>query len=715
MTTSLTQGTTSKGVTSTVAHKVTNHYGKIRAVLSGAGTATRDVKHSVTGASLMKGGAMAGYNLGVYEYYSVAEADAWIKRLKGMGVQIVRLVGFFRGPGSPSKDLGDSWAPGRYNNVHIDNWNKLKAFARACERNGMWFIVVGEGDINQAGTQDQPTYDRSVTLVQSFEVIPGSPTNTTWLSAGGYNLFTSAYLRAIYYAKWRQVAREFRSYDYLYAYELCSEPLPNGGSGLYTAGYDYTWSSRSPGPGLGRYSVEQLLRELIQIIQQTDPYTHFIVGGRGGYNLQQDVAHSAGEFAEIVAALSDATGLGGNLVAKNILEFTWDRLSDASIAWYNTAGAYQFAATFNVHLFMNQVGTRCGDDLNDMALMHGVSLARTRGVISTIWDGRGNTANGYGFQYANGGQDAHGQNGTYADVTTRIANLGIILGKNMATLEAEAKAAAIASNAVLFYAQRNSDGTYANIYQDAAGTNKVTAIDGSQRLGLIKPVTDPLATGLTWTPVNTGVGFPIVRPAESASAVPDQYPSFIFDGVNTILMPVGNATYWPNTQQALAASICGVPATQSIAQTFLTLGTSGTTVRFPRIQSSAAKKLTFQMEGDDAVQSIITGNTTMGAALPVCVHIDKSGAAPNGILNMYVNGAYDYDASGVLGTAAQLTGKSVGTIASVTRLRIGGINTSPDFVGPISGFCLWPAVPTLAQFLAVDRWLCAIAGAGCRA
>jgi hypothetical protein len=225
-----------------------------RITLTGGGTTQWDMLNP-SGQSMRTGGKTPwGYNFGVFEYYSESEAPALIAQLYSEGCRLIRLVGPNRTFGSPTKASGDSnrifsppgndvgLADGCWNYKNPKHFHKLKVYARAIEAiskanptDPMWFIVCMEGDIKQSGTQDTSwdgtyhpdlgTYDRALSLpFATKDTIPGGLAD--WGLAGGLNVFTSPSMMAQVVEEAKMLAREFRSYDYLFAYEPMSEPLP---------------------------------------------------------------------------------------------------------------------------------------------------------------------------------------------------------------------------------------------------------------------------------------------------------------------------------------------------------------------------------------------------------------------------------------------------------------------------------------------------------
>lgn len=769
-----------------------------RIVLSGSGTSQWDMKYQ--GVSICTdGNAMWGYNLGVFEYYPDTEsaAAAILAQLYSEGVRIIRLVGFNRTFGAPTKASGDSnrvykvsngaeigtSADGFYNQKHPRHWEKLKMYARLAAKQGIWSVICMEGDIKQSGTQDTAwngtvfddttgTYDRALTLSTRYgESIPGGYAD--WGLVGGYNVFTSKRMFAQVREEAVRLAREFRDYKMIFAYEFLSEPLPPSGTittalngrtlgagskyyiypGLANDGvYGPSWSIRAgnanaaalafvggtslgpdnKGAGSGLMSIEEFYRILINDVRAIDDNTPFIIGGRGGYNMSP-------EGDEIIAALRDTTGLGGDLVAQNKLIFTWDRLGSGTNQAAKSTGNWYAATKLKIPLFMNQLGQRVGSDgqkdpgdPNTYCLRTSVRVSKQYGVPGTIWDRRGNGANGYGTEAKNTAPDVYGNGGSMTMNTTRQNDLAQAFGERLSTLEAAAIAAATAENACLVYVKPD----LSNVVKTGSSvpyslTSITPVVDGSGFSGTFFAAAGTNAIKLDY-PLRDAAG----------SYLPDLRLSMIFDGTNYLTGQNGSGalTFFGSPGNTSSASftgdenmtviVAGMPQRDGTQCTFLTLTNSGGTEKYPQIQFPAK---TPQMKWQGSTGGAITlagggiNNTQTDAfqpGVPMVIMARKSGTHPSTALTMWVNGIDDTGTGnagtgtgeGYAGTANTLTGQTVNpSTTNVTRLRIGGPNNNGDFIGPIAGFCLARQAMSDANAHAIGRFLAYLMGGGYKA
>lgn len=745
----------------------------IYAAITGSGTSALDIVNSKTGVSLRKGGTpLCGFNFGQFDYFNLSEIPTVIARLQALGVTLVRLVGFLRWTGAPSKGDADSRnqydtlgnklgrCDGFYNATHPASWTKLKAYAKALSAAGIWFIIVGEGDIQQSGTQDTAwdgtafhptsgTYDYSLTLPEAtLDPIPGGLAD--WGLAGGLNLCTSPTLRARARERMKMCAREFRSYDCLYGYEPWSEPLPPSGTistalngrtlggsppnyhiypganndGVYTNVWTFAAGNpnavaylggASTGPGNGIWSMEEVYRAFIADILAIDPLRPIIVGGRGAYN-------PSPEGNEIIAALSDASGphaLGGNLFAANVLILTYDKLDQGATKPGKTPTVCKQLNSLWVIELVNQLGARASSDPNDYAMLGNMRCLRSRGVFVTWWDYRGNAVNGYGIQFATGvGADGNGANGGYTDVTSpnRPVDFTQVFSESLAAMETAAIAAATAENAVLCYVKTDRS----NCYDTQATPQPLTALSPiGTAISKILPVTDPQATGIVFTANGTvTIAYPEAD-GSGNSYLPDNCVSLLVNGVagaGANFISTGAVTYFGSTptsgtstgDENMAAIIAGYPGSGTAGKTMLCLCNTGANQFYPRITTTAGatSNATTRVEGGSADIHTMAATQTAVASIPIVVTFLKSGTHPNTQLTTLVNGIDDTGVDEVhAGTACSLTAQTVSAGSGLSKLRIGAQNNAGDWDGTFAGWCLFRQMPSAANYHAIAKYL----------
>jgi hypothetical protein len=545
-------------------------------------------------------------------------------------------------------------------------------------------------------------------------------------------------------------------------------PAPNGRAGppyfIYpgNAGdgnYDNTWTfapgnpnavaylgGASSGPGLGRRSIEEYYRTLIAAVSALDPNTPFIVGGRGGYNLDP-------ELKEIISALSDAAGpnaVGGNLVAANKIIGTWDRLGSGTNQCTKTPNVCWTVAKLNCPMFMNQLGERnTGDGQKDpgdaltYGLRHATRAFQQWGIPCTVWDRRGNTSGGYGSEYSSGGADGDGANGNYTNVEPRRTDLANTFAERLAALETAAIAAANAAHGVLVYVKAD----FSNCTKVGGGTPAL-----GDAISQINPVTDPDATGIVFTTHASGtvtLDYPW-KDGASSTYLPSKRPVLFMDNVadaghNSMLdgsipffgtTPSGNTATGDENFAAMVAAL-STGGSSAGGMDLLTCGNTGTVVFYPQITMTPnGGTLTAKVIGDGpsgpTLPAVNTVTWSLQAGVPVVATLIKSGTKTNSAVTFLVNGIddtgqvpvlvppYAGSATGetLVGTADTLTAQTVAAsgIASLSRLRIGGKSNTGSFVGTIAGFCLFrSAAPTLAQVRTIGRFLAALQGGGYKA
>jgi hypothetical protein len=724
----------------------------VRPIILNGNTSNWDIQYPL-GTSLRTGGrAPWGYNLGIYQYYSVSEAPAFAAQMQSEGVTIVRLI--FRWSGSPAKKVGDSrsiWSPpGTYagvadlcfNMTNPSNFVKWQVFAQEFAKLGIWVVLALEGDILQSGTQSTAwdgssfhadsispdgVYDRALTLVQPGETIPGGLAD--WGLAGGYNVFTSPFLFKIQRERAKMIARWARSVDYIWALEVLSEPLPpsgtistalngrtlgsgskyyiypsTGNDGVYgpewtfrannTLANSFFGGSPSPGAPNGCLSIEEYARIITADVRAIAPNMKFMYGGRSGYNLDP-------ECQETITALSDPTGLGGNLVAQNIAMFTWDRLGSGTNQVAKSTSIALQAAVMNAPFFVQQLGERVSTDgskdpgdPNTYGLRGSIRTLKAFGYGGTIWDRRSANATGYGTESANNDGDADGAGGTYTMNTTRQSGLAQAFGERLEALRTAAHNVATANNGALFYVKPDQT----NI------TKTVVGGIGSDTLLTINPVIDPLGLGIVGTAVGT-ITIDYSQPdGAGGSYLPDKQPVLRSDGsagnyitfnMSYFGSPGNNNSGTGSGDENMTVIVAGTPSNLAQQQTFICLGNVGTTVRYPQIVSSASHLIIGKVIGDTAGVTLNALNTsTSTGKVPIVASLRKSGNHPSTAVTMWVNGIDDTapapggigTGENVSGTGNTLTGQTVSTIATLARLRIFGTSNTGDYKGTIAGW-----------------------------
>lgn len=623
-----------------------------RIVVTGSGTANWDLLYN--GVSIR--GLVNGYNWG---NYSTISLPLDVNLAIADGVSLVRPIGYNRWMGPYGVTGTDSRDDACYASFGPQNRDFHYQSVVQLGQAGIWSVVAFDSDcaIN-GGMQDGPGGSDATfceALVQPGEVpmtmdasgnwtvIGGSP---TWDAVGGYNVFTSPVLFHKVRRIWKMLATLYAPLPKIFAYELGSEPMAGAGFN-----YDATWSPR----------LQSFYRILINDIRQIDPYTPFVIGARGGYNLS-----SINEM--ILSERTDCI-------------YTFDLLSSVVKTIANIPGKYDNAGALNVPMYVNQNGTQSSDDPNDYAFNGSIAIAKARGYPCCLWQAKdkGTTANGYGWRYSDGA-------GGFIDKTQRITYGRARFAETLASLEAAAQSAATAAGATLIYCKPD----LSNVFAGSGGSGALATIGG--KFGSVTPV---VGSGVSNLAQATSANQPtVVLPLSTGYYLIDNRPWMLFDGVNTYLN--GSAAYFsPGDDMTVIAA--GIPANAATTQHFVAVGISTTTDAYPTLTASSGKLGKANWAGDDGVTTSCTG-TTSTAAFPCVLSAKKAGTA----MSLYVNGLSE-------GTATA----TVGTIASLSRLRVGGnTNNTPSFTGPIALICLCKGGMTDPQRQAIERFAARLVGAG---
>lgn len=409
------------------------------------------------------------------------------------GVQHVRLVGDGRWRGVYTNTPGaDSSDVNAYALTSPANTSLLFAHARALGNAAIWSTVTCESNCAQAGTQDAGTISfcqipigaTSGTVDANTSEVPMimddngnwtvDPTYSKFYTAvggvtPGYNYFTSPRMFARALAWWRMVATELKSYPYIFAYELCSEPLPPGF-------YDSTWSPR----------IKSYFRVLIKAIRQIDTLTPFILGGRGAYNLSP-------EMGEVL------------LTERSDCIYTWDRLDNGTGAFNKGPSVCQTALGFSYPCYQNQLGIRSVHDdpafntatsdpkfppptyipVVNACMNGGYAVFRAYGIPAIWWQARDGILNDdptvYGFRYFHQTGTAPNLTYTITDKPSRIAVAQLHYKTSLTSMLAAASAVISGATGIAWWGQQFTgltSGTIPNMYTDSGVTN-VSAVGQS--------------------------------------------------------------------------------------------------------------------------------------------------------------------------------------------------------------------------------------------
>lgn len=673
----------------------------------GAGTAQWDILDE-SGNSMRKNNApFWGTNLGQFDYFNMTEGPSVVSLFQSMGINLVRLVGFFRWCSDPAKGDADSYDPTCPIYTHPANIAKLMYYTGLFADANIRYIIVGEGDIIQSSLQSTAIFNKAISLAQPWETIPGG--QLTWDLVGGFNIFTSKFLFQVFRERMKWVARTFRSKPMCFAYEPQSEPLVWQAGTSLGSDFDSTWSAGTRADGT--LTLEQVYRTIATDIRGDaatgkpviDGKTMLIFGGRHGYNLPP-------EMSEIVTALKNPAGLGGDLT-QNAL-FTFDLLSSGTIVVHQSVPHYQQALALNVAIFQNQEGSRTSDDPSDYGLNVNIGVARSLGIPGTLWDARGNGISGYGFQYQTA-QDV------YANVAYRIANLTARWTETLATLEAAAIAAATAEHAMLFYVKADLSNCYA-----ADGVTQLTVgtvVPGTTTCGKILPVTDPDGVGMFFSA--TGTACPtLAYPQVDGSGnpwIPHKRLGFNFDGANQFFSGAGtNPAYWASGaltgNEAMTFIAAGIQTGGTSANRDLLNCASAGSARYPRMYVTAGNNCGFSTVTDTLTVSL-SGSLTAPLNIPCVWTMFKSGNSPSTAYTLEVNGYQDAGASEVVGGGGALVNQTPGAIAAgVTRCRWGGLGAAASWIGNSVGVCLSKQAMATANKDTICRFFAALHAGGYR-
>lgn len=567
-------------------------------------------------------------------------------------VQHVRLVGGGRWRGQYNNSPGaDSEDDNAYASTHGANWQNLCDQARGLTNAAIWVTITNESDCGQAGTQDNPTKTfcgafagvGEVPMVMDDNgVWTVDPNFSTFATAGGYNYFTSPRMFNRLLQWWLMAAEEFRSYPYIFAYELLSEPLPSGG---YT--YDSTWSAR----------IRSLLRVLIREIRRIDPTTPFLVGGRNAYNLSPEISEMILTERTDCIYTFDALD-GGSSPAGSPIAFPGTGYTPNPSPHFKHPNRLQTFLALKVPGLQNQFGTKTvtGSDPNHWGFNAGYFVYKAYGIPCIYWNARdallGNTdGTGYGWRYTT---DA---GLTWTDKAARIAFARARLTDTAASLKAAAITAMNAQTTpCAFWGDVFSGGQLAHTFVDAGVTPVSAAGQTSQQIN------PQLGTTMGNLFQNTSAARPVIKStavsdylaASGDFGLVDGVTAWSFDAANIFLQALNNM--FPLGTEDQTIIVACVPGNLAAIMDAFFCGNNTNGTAYPQLGLNASGVARARWTNTAGTNFDCIG-TTILTDIPCVLTARKVGNSKQLFVNGIQEGASEATAMGATAT---------------TRTRIGG-------------------------------------------
>lgn len=476
---------------------------------------------------------------------------------------------------------------------------------------GLWVIVAFDSNCGQYGAQD--------TAMEAYCDPEGA-------YPGGHNFWTDPEAREFFKTAWRRLARELRNRPRIAMYEILPEPLQ---------GYNSTWDE----------AVKDFYREIADAINLEDDRTPKLVGPRNAYEI--NIASSV------------------YMPERNDIVYTGNMLNPKVVNQDTTAVALgnliALRDTYNVPIYVQQMGRQTVNDTNLTAMNGVMSLANANRVGYSWWQWHQNTTNPdeYALFYKDGV-------GGWVPKTAELARFEYYMNQSYAGVLADAITQATAINAELLYIKDD----LSNVFQDAGGS--IAAAVGFP-IGRINAV-----VGTLWLQQTTSALRPIL-----AKGINGYY--VVFNGVDQYLQL--SSPYFADGNDTIVIS-AGKPSNTSSGQTMFHTGAANTNGRYPHLTIQAAGTAFGSWRGDNTnLRSVVT--TTNCANRAVVLTLSKIGDDKK----IYVNGLQE----GVTNT------ELVGGLSSITRTRVGSATTATGYWnGPISMWCFAKTMNDTARF-ALER------------
>lgn len=448
----------------------------------------------------------------------------------------------------------------------------------------------------------------------------------------------------------RRVARELLQFDRILFAEIMAEPLP--------VDSDASWAA----------TLRDVYRGLIANWRLEDPRTPFLLGARDSY--------AANYISEVILPERSDYALTSDFLTNKVS-------GEGTIVGFVEAMAAVRDAN-SIPIFQQQVGRNTNEDIGDVndddvgdttenlgltALCGVQSALNAHRIPFTWWQYHQNTdsptayALWYKTVYPGDGPD------NWTPKPAEIAAFAYHMTQTGAAIEAAAVAAATAASGTqLFYVKSD----LSNAYQTNDTSTPCTAV--AQTVGRLNAV---VGSG------NFNQATDTVRPLLAATV--NGY-AMVFDGVDDWMGL--DTTFFADGDNTIVI-VAGRPAASAANRVMFQCGNSGATVRNPFLAVLASDDAQSSWRGDDNVLRAPAGVTACDDRATVV-----SGMKVGANKRLFVNGVQE----GATNTDA------VGSIASITRTRIGASTAVSNFFGgPIALVCVSKTL-TDEQRRAIERW-----------
>jgi len=219
---------------------------------------------------------------------------------------------------------------------------------------GLWVIPAIDSNCGQNGLQQgAPAYCDPHRAFGSY----------------GRNFFTDPPMRGMFLSVWKQVATLLRPFPQIAMLELMPEPLE---------GRDANWAQ----------VARDFYREVIAAVREVDTDTPFLVGPRGGYEINYCDEAWLEERTDCVYT--------GNLLSGKVM--------DAAKLAAGIAALKDMRATRNVPVLVQQLGRKTGDDPDCTAMTSALMQVTAAKIHYTWWQNKqkNSNPNEYGLHIQDG-------------------------------------------------------------------------------------------------------------------------------------------------------------------------------------------------------------------------------------------------------------------------------------------------------------------------
>lgn len=263
------------------------------------------------------------------------------------GANVVRIP--LRWWGAWGQEEADSYDPNSPETGYIKagHLKMLDGYVKMASDNHLWIVLFIDSNCGQNGTQDKEDQANHCDPKNQY--------------SKGHNFWTDRDKRAQFVKAWQFVANRYKNVPYLGIFEPLPEPAP---------------------PSASQAEIAQFYDELMTAIRQVAPGIPFLVGSEH-YRANQVEGVYNPKWKDVIYTGNFFTHKQGNNIDKRLQSML------------------EFRKRYQVPLFVQQVGSKSGDDPNNAKLKQVLDGLSSNNIGWTLWEYRASSnPNSHGVNYS---------------------------------------------------------------------------------------------------------------------------------------------------------------------------------------------------------------------------------------------------------------------------------------------------------------------------